>query len=107
MQILFTADQVPPDGGYPAHRFGLTPADPTWYGFVTHIFMHASWAHVLGNLFLFFLVARAMEDRWGRPLFAAFYMTAGIFAGGFFALLSMGANIPLVGASGAIAGVLG
>ena len=48
--------EVPPEGGTPAQRFGLTPADASWYGFFTHIFMHASWAHILGNLFLFYLI---------------------------------------------------
>ena len=100
-------DEIPPEGGTPADRFGLTPGAPTGHGFFTHIFMHASWAHILGNLFLLFLVAPALEDRWGRPLFGVFYLVSGIFAGGFFAALSLGSDIPLVGASGAIAGVLG
>lgn len=104
-------ENVRPEGGYPAHRFGLTPADPTWYGFGSHMFLHASWAHILGSLFLFFLVAPALENRWGRSLFAGFYLTAGIFSAGFYTALSTalssGTQLPLVGASGAIAAVVG
>ncbi|MBW2232051.1 MAG: rhomboid family intramembrane serine protease [Deltaproteobacteria bacterium] len=100
-------DEIPPEGKRPSQRFGLIPAEWTWHGLVTHIFMHASWAHILGNLFLFFLAAPALEDRWGRPLFAVFYLSAGIFAGAFHTILSLDSLSPLVGASGAISGVLG
>lgn len=96
---------VPAD--HPYRRWGFTPADPGLVTLVTHVFMHAGWIHLLSNLFLFFLAGPALEDRWGRPLFGAFYVGAGIFSGLFFALMTRDGSLPLVGASGAISGVLG
>jgi membrane associated rhomboid family serine protease len=90
----------------PYKTWGLTASDPTARGFFTHMFMHAGWFHLIGNLFMLFLAGPALEDRWGRPLYTAFYVTAGLASGAFFISMENG-NAPLVGASGAIAGVLG
>lgn len=92
---------------HPYRKWGFTPADPGPVGLVTHMFMHAGWIHLLSNLFLFFLAGPALEDRWGRPLFGAFFLAAGIAAALFFAVMTREGALPLVGASGAIAGVLG
>jgi membrane associated rhomboid family serine protease len=91
----------------PSQRLGLVPAEPSAKAFVTHMFMHGGWIHLLGNMFLLFLVGACIEDVWGRPLFAAFYALAGVFAAGFFALQYLQSTIPLVGASGAVSGILG
>jgi membrane associated rhomboid family serine protease len=96
---------VPAD--HPYRKWGLTPDELGPVTLVTHVFMHAGWIHLLSNLFLFFLAGPALEDRWGRPMFAAFFVGAGVFSGLFFALMSRDGSLPLVGASGAIAGVLG
>jgi len=74
-------DRIPFEGEWLGETLGLIPAHPTVHGLFTHMFMHASWGHILGNLLLFFLAAPVLEDRWGRPLFAAFFVTAGVFAG--------------------------
>jgi membrane associated rhomboid family serine protease len=92
---------------HPYRKWGFTPEDAGPVTLVTHVFMHAGWIHLLSNLFLFFLAGPALEDRWGRPMFAAFYLGAGIFSGLFFALMSNDGSLPLVGASGAISGALG
>jgi membrane associated rhomboid family serine protease len=92
---------------HPFYRFGLVPAEPSASGFLTHIFVHAGWGHLIGNLFLLFLLAPAIEDRYGRPLFAALFLAAGIFGAALHAGLSHDPSLPLIGASGAIAGVLG
>jgi len=96
---------VPAD--HPYRKWGFTPADPGLVTLVTHVFMHAGWIHLLSNLFLFFLAGPALEDRWGRPLFGAFFVAAGVASGLFFALMTRDGSLPLVGASGAISGVLG
>jgi membrane associated rhomboid family serine protease len=88
-------------------RWGLIPAKPALVTAVSHMFMHGGWIHLIGNMFLLFLVGPPIEDRWGRPLFAGFYLLAGLASGGFYALMSSGSPIPLVGASGAIAAVMG
>jgi membrane associated rhomboid family serine protease len=97
--------RLPPDN--PFVRWGLIPAHPQAHAFVTHLFMHGGWLHLLSNLFLFFLAAPPVEDRWGRPLFGAFYLLAGVFAGATHGVMTASPEMPLVGASGAIAGVLG
>jgi membrane associated rhomboid family serine protease len=110
-QLDELAEHTREGGGVPAdhpyRKWGFTPADPSLATLITHIFMHAGWIHLLSNMFLFFLAGPALEDRWGRPLFGAFFVMSGIASCLFFALMSKSPELPLVGASGAIAGVLG
>lgn len=88
-------------------RWGLVPDDPAAETLISHIFLHAGWAHLLGNLFLLFLAGPPIEDRWGRPLFIGFFLSAGAFSGAFHMALTPGSPLPLVGASGAISAALG
>ena len=73
----------------------------------TSMFMHASWVHLLGNMLYLWIFGDNVEDRLGHGLFTVFYILCGL--GATFAQLafSMGSSIPNLGASGAIAGVLG
>jgi membrane associated rhomboid family serine protease len=105
-RTLAEGEDAAPAPPSPYKTWGLTASDPTARGFFTHMFMHAGWFHLIGNLFMLFLAGPALEDRWGRPLYTAFYVTAGLASGAFFISMEQG-NAPLVGASGAIAGVLG
>ena len=92
----------------PYEEWGLVPADVRLSRIITHQFMHAGWLHLAGNLLLLFLLGPPIEDRWGRPVFLGLYLSAGTFSGLFFAAMSPPeSTIPLVGASGAIAGVMG
>jgi membrane associated rhomboid family serine protease len=88
-------------------RWGLIPSHPTLTGLLGHMFLHGGLLHLLGNLFILYLAGPFIEDVWGRGLFAAFYLASGVAAGGLFTLLHLGSNVPLIGASGAIAGVMG
>jgi membrane associated rhomboid family serine protease len=88
-------------------RWGLIPSHPTLTGLFGHMFLHAGWLHLLGNLFILYLAGPFIEDVWGRGVFAAFYVASGLVAGGLFTLFHLGSNVPLIGASGAIAGVMG
>jgi len=88
-------------------RFGLIPDDPSAKGLFAYSFIHAGWIHLVGNLFLLLLAGPPLEDRWGRPLFAAFFLSSSLFAGAFFMTTASGSPLPLVGASGATAGLLG
>jgi membrane associated rhomboid family serine protease len=92
---------------HPVRRWGLTPADLGLHQLFSHIFVHIGWFHLLGNLFIFYLGAGPIEDVWGRPLFAAFFLSAGIFAGLFFVAAYPHSTLPMVGASGAVSGVVG
>ena len=95
------------DSNSPFRRYGLVPADLSLPTLFTHMFLHASLLHLLGNMLLLFVLGPAVEDRFGRPIYAAFYLTSGVFAGLFHASLAHDVNMPMVGASGAIAGVMG
>jgi membrane associated rhomboid family serine protease len=88
-------------------RWGLVPKHPRGTGLFTYMFMHAGWGHLIGNALILFLAGPPLEYRWGRPLFAGVYVVAGLFAGGFYTLMTPGSNVPLVGASGAIAALIG
>ncbi len=92
---------------HPFYRWGLVPAHIRPLALITHQFLHAGWLHLLGNLFIFYLCGPFVEDVWGRPLFAIFYLAGGVFAGLMFALRYPHLDVPLVGASGAIAAVMG
>ena len=73
----------------------------------TAMFMHAGWVHLLGNMLYLWIFGDNVEDRFGHATFTVFYLLCGL--GATFAQLavSMGSSIPNLGASGAIAGVLG
>ena len=107
------------DGYYPCSVSGpcLAPAPPhhlPWYeGAFTGMFMHASWVHILGNMLFLWIFGNNVEDALGRVRFLLWYLAAGVVAAGTqtFVTLHFGtthdASIPNIGASGAIAGVLG
>ena len=73
----------------------------------TAMFMHAGWVHLLGNMLYLWIFGDNVEDRLGHSMFTIFYLLCGL--GATFAQLafSLGSSIPNLGASGAIAGVLG
>jgi membrane associated rhomboid family serine protease len=91
----------------PSWTQALIPSAVRGTSLFTHQFLHAGWAHLLGNMFFLFLTAPFVEDRWGRVIFVAFYLTAGVVSGFGFALHFQDLYRPLVGASGAIAAVMG
>ena len=74
---------------------------------LTAMFLHGGWLHLAGNLLFLFVFGNNVEDRLGRLRFLAFYLACGYAATYGFALPDAGSSQPLVGASGAIAGVLG
>jgi membrane associated rhomboid family serine protease len=74
---------------------------------VTSQFIHAGFLHLGGNMLFLWVFGRAVEDRLGSPVYAVFYLVAGALAGLVQCVVSLGENEPLIGASGAIAGVLG
>jgi membrane associated rhomboid family serine protease len=71
------------------------------------MFMHASWVHLLGNMLYLWIFGDNVEDRLGHGMYIVFYILCGLAATFAQMAFSMGSNIPNLGASGAIAGVLG
>jgi membrane associated rhomboid family serine protease len=86
---------------------------PWWQGVFTGMFMHASWEHILGNMLFFWIFGNNVEDALGHVRFLAWYLAAGIAAMALQTAVTLefagvrSASIPNIGASGAIAGVLG
>jgi membrane associated rhomboid family serine protease len=71
------------------------------------LFLHAGWVHLVGNMWFLWVFGEALEDDLGHGRFLAFYLFSGFFAGIFHVLAASRLAVPLIGASGAIAGVLG
>ena len=86
---------------------GLVPADFTWTAAVTSMFVHASATHAISNLLCLWIFGDNVEDRMGHVRFLGFYLLAGLAAALAQTWADPGSTIPLVGASGAIAGVMG
>jgi membrane associated rhomboid family serine protease len=88
-------------------RYAFVPAHPKPITYLTSIFLHASWWHLLGNMWFLWLAGFVLEDAWGRPLYLLVYLVAGAMACQFDAWVSPGSIVHSVGASGAIAGLMG
>jgi len=73
----------------------------------TSMFMHAGWLHLGGNMLYLWIFGDNVEDRFGHAKFTIFYLLCGLGATFAQLMVSLGSNIPNLGASGAIAGVLG
>ncbi len=86
---------------------GLVPADPTVGDVFSSMFLHASLLHVVGNMLFLWWFGPSVEDALGRVRFLAFYLVGGLVATGVQVAIDPGSTVPLVGASGAIAAVMG
>ncbi len=91
-----------------AHRkYGYIPARGGVFTLITSMFMHGGFLHLLFNMLFLWLTGGVIEDIWGRVLFPAFYILGGGFAALVHAAMFPESTIPLVGASGAIAALMG
>ena len=79
----------------------------SWYTLVTSMFMHGGWLHLLGNMWFLWIFGDNVEDSMGHGRFAAFYLLCGIAAAVLQIVSDPDSAIPMVGASGAIGGVMG
>ena len=80
---------------------------PPTLGVLTSLFLHGGWLHLLGNMLYLGIFGNNIEDRLGRLGFLGFYLVGGIAAAGAQVATDPGSTVPMVGASGAIAAVLG
>jgi membrane associated rhomboid family serine protease len=78
-----------------------------WLTPFTSMFLHGGWGHLIGNLLFFWVFGNNIEDSMGRVRFLIFYLLCGLAAAGAQVAMSPGSPIPMVGASGAISGVMG
>src|SRR5271165_5286593 len=103
------------------YLFGIVPArfaHPHWaarVGFpvndywplLTHQFLHGGWLHIIGNMWTLWIFGDNVEDRMGPVRFTVFYILCGLVAGVVHWITNPHSAVPTVGASGAIAGVMG
>jgi membrane associated rhomboid family serine protease len=91
---------------------GCVLAEPSYHktpvvSALTSLFLHGSWLHLLGNMLFLWIFGNNIEDRFGRLRYLLFYLACGLVATYGFALANPNSTEVLIGASGAIAGVLG
>lgn len=90
---------------------GLVPSEVgsghRLYTFFTSMFMHVGVLHILGNMYFLYITGDNIEDRFGWHRFLGFYVLCGLVAGIAHMLGNLGSNVPAIGASGAVSGVLG
>lgn len=109
----FYQELTAPDPAAFIETYALVPAsvaggDPaTLLPFVTHMFLHAGWLHLLSNMWFLWIFGDNAEDRMGMARFVLLYLAAGIAGAGAQYLIAPESAIPMLGASGAVAGVLG
>src|SRR2546427_3946369 len=87
--------------------YGVVPAQFTWTTLITSMFLHGGWMHVIGNMWYLWIFGDNVEDRLGHGWFIIFYLTCGIIAAFGQIVVDPTSTLPTIGASGAIAGVMG
>jgi membrane associated rhomboid family serine protease len=88
-------------------RHGVVPDRLHISNIVTSMFLHGGWLHVLGNMWFLWIYGRNVEEIMGSSKFFVFYMLCGVFASLVHIFFNPYSRVPTVGASGAIAGVMG
>ena len=93
--------------------WGLVPSrlmahpETMWVTILTAMFLHGGWFHILSNMWVLFIFGDNIEDRLGGGRYLIFYLLSGVAAGLMESFVLAGSDVPMIGASGAIAGVLG
>ena len=107
--LVFVREVTLPSGAVESffQTFGLVPAAFSWGSLFTSMFVHAGWLHAGSNLLSLWIFGDNVEDRMGHGRFLLFYLLAGTAAALLEVTANAGSTLPLVGASGAIAGVMG
>jgi membrane associated rhomboid family serine protease len=98
------ADLSQPDGGVAEVRVEQHSA---WLTLFASIFMHGGWLHIVGNMLFLWIFGNNVEDRMGRFRYGLFYLVCGVIAALSQLATDVSSGVPNIGASGAIAGVLG
>jgi membrane associated rhomboid family serine protease len=88
-------------------RHGMVPDRLNYVTVLTSMFLHGGWLHLIGNMWFLWVYGRNVEDAMGSPRFLALYLLCGLAAAFAHILFNPYSRVPTVGASGAIAGVMG
>jgi membrane associated rhomboid family serine protease len=107
--FAFLFEQALSPYGYSAiiHHYALIPATIHPSALLTSMFLHGGWFHLIGNMWFLWVFGTRVEDALGAFKYLAYYLLCGIVAALVHLALNLGSPIPTIGASGAIAGVMG
>jgi membrane associated rhomboid family serine protease len=89
------------------HVYGVVPGDFHAPTLITSMFLHGGWSHILGNMWYLWIFGDNVEDRFGHFGYIVFYLLCGIAAAAGQIVMNSASLVPTIGASGAIAGVMG
>jgi membrane associated rhomboid family serine protease len=90
-----------------AWNYAFHPFHPTAISYITANFLHGGWLHLIFNMWFLWLAGTILEDAWGRVVYPIFYLVCGAMAMMVHAMVFRDSFVPVVGASGAIAGLMG
>jgi membrane associated rhomboid family serine protease len=85
----------------------VVTASANWGSLLSHMFLHGSWMHIIGNMWFLWIFGNNVEDSMGHTRFLVFYLLCGLAAATTQMMSAPASGIPMVGASGAIGGVMG
>ena len=115
--LVFFSQTLSPNNNYWIYYFGFKPLSlfqnvtyssfPGYLTLITSLFLHGGWMHFLGNMLYLWIFADNVEDKLGAKRFVCFYLISGVFASLTQAFFNFNSEVPMIGASGSIAGVLG
>jgi len=88
-------------------HYAFVPAHPAAVSYLTANFLHGGWLHLISNMWFLWLAGFVLEDTWGRPIYIAFYLLAGLMALQVHAWFNADSLTPTLGASGAVAALMG
>jgi len=89
------------------NRYAFIPAHPTAIAYFTANFLHGGWMHLIGNMWFLWLAGFVLEDTWGRITYSIMYIISGAAALQFYLMTNAGSYVATIGASGAIAALMG
>src|SRR5689334_3745463 len=89
------------------YQYALVPDQLHWTSLLTSMFLHAGWMHLIGNMWFLWVFGSRVEDVIGSFRYAVYYLVCGVAAAFVHLILNLGSPVPTLGASGAIAGVMG
>ena len=88
-------------------KYGFIPSSARYLNAITYMFLHGVVMHLVGNMVFLWLVGCVLELAWGRAVYAGLYLLTGAASVGLYYLIYMDSVMPLIGASGAISGLMG
>jgi membrane associated rhomboid family serine protease len=107
LTFLYELQLTQPELQIVALGFGVVPAYFSWPTLITSQFLHDGWMHIFGNMLYLWIFGDNVEDRLGHGRYLVAYLVFGMVAALGQVALSAGSTIPMIGASGSIAGVMG